>query len=251
MYKKILTILTILIFAFPSFSSATLADGLVGWWPFDVRDYYTSTLVLDRSGSKNGGTLVNSPALVGGRLGQALSFNGATNYVQVTDSDSLSFNQSFSISFWIYPVSLSNDPVLVGKGRWSTQGEYQLQLTSGKLNLTIEDGVKNTAYIGRTTAAQSASFLNKWHHIVATYNGSGASTGITLYIDNVAQTTADASGGAFTAMGNLNADLLIGALVGLSVYDFKGSIDDVRIYNRALSAAEINQIYRQGLTKNY
>jgi len=221
-------------------------SGLVGLWSFDGPDV-SGTTAYDRSGQSNNGTIAGATPVLG-KLGQSLSFNGTSNYVGVADSSSL--NPSvFSVSFWVnMPSTPSSAAGLIG--HWGSASAYRAWdirwETTNKLLFAISDGGSNTGY---NNTANSFS-LGNWHNIVATYN---AGT-FYIYVDGVLESTSLAGGTNPT--GALNASpgtrLIIGATCNDSdvpadpVFFSQKSMDDVRIYNRVLSASEVGDLYRAG-----
>jgi hypothetical protein len=103
---------------------------------------------------------------------------------------------------------------------------------------------------GRISATSSSTinqFENVSTHFAATYDGSGSNTGLTLYVNGSVFASSTGSSGSYTAMHNFDANLSIGASDADSGADFAdGTIDEVFIFNRTLSATEVNQIYQQG-----
>ncbi len=222
-----------------------LSCGLVGYWTFDGRDISNGVL-LDKSGNNNRGNMINIASTTfytPGKLGQAGNFDGVDDYANISDSNILTFGNStvdtpLAISLWVKPDVSSG--AILSKASSATAGEYYMVLSSGGVYLRLVDN-STSGYIGRTIPVST----NKWQHIVGVYNGSGSSSGISLYNNGVLISSTDSSGGSYVAMENLTNTLKFGERdVGSNHFD--GSIDDVRIYNRALSAQEIQQLYNLG-----
>ncbi len=224
-------------FASPSPASAaivskiTSSTGLVGYWSFNEG---TSTTANDYSGGKNKGTLAGAnglPTWTSGKLGKALSFDGVDDYVSTGDlSGSVPQNGPATISGWYY----FNTSALA---RGSSMG----------LNSQLYQHVANNyLYIGGGGAdyfnVASALTLTTWHHIVLTYTGTHEND--LLYIDGVKYTVNIQSAG--TNHQTLS-NFAIGAING-PTYFFSGKIDDVRVYNRVLTQAEVLSIYKENAT---
>jgi hypothetical protein len=216
-------------------TGSSLDNGLVGLWSFDGKDMNGAT-AYDRSGNGNDGTLTNGPVPAIGKMGQALSFDGVDDYVGVSDSNSLDLTTHFTISLWMKSSNIS---------------QYQTYLLS-KLNNSGSDNVYSILYNyggGRVQfycgagcgigMSGSEMFVTDtgWHHIVYDYDGST----FTGYVDGVQKISQTAAAILNPSTGNL----LFASFNGGQNY-FNGSLDDVRIYNRALSASEIKLLYNTG-----
>lgn len=216
-----------------------LASGLVGHWTFDGADMVPN--VRDRSGRGNHGNIsgMTSTTTVIGKLGQALDFeSSSSNYVSITDADSLDVTSAFTFAAWIKAESFTavNNQAnwIFGKDISGARSyDFGFYNTSGTINLTAQINGTNR---GLSTASFTIDGL--WHHVVATYDGSN----VTYYIDGVTSGTVASVNPAVTS-----TDLAIGRrnFVGFNEY-FDGSIDDVRIYNKTLSASEVKQLYNMG-----
>jgi hypothetical protein len=237
--KKLSFILALLLVLAPFMAQANIyGSSLVGWWTLDSNHYGTGAGgVIDSSGSGNNGTQVGTPTLVAGKLGQALSFNGTSQYVDTGSwSNSLT---SISVCAWVKPTSGTRQDIV---SKWSF-GAYQYNLLQGTT------ANKFTFYISITGGAAIASsnsvttiVAGTWYHLCGTYDNSN----IKLYVNgaqegvNIAQT------------GNLyngsSQDNLIGES-GDAIFD--GSLDDIRIYNRALTAGDVAQLYYQSLSTHF
>lgn len=210
-------------------TSSSLDTGLVGMWSFNGADV-NGTTASDRSGSGNNGTLTNGPVAVIGKVGQGLRFDGLDDYVSVSTAPVLS-NKPMSVSFWFKgDVSPTNYDGIMGKttnAGWSDGwGFYFL---GSNLYYFIENYAANTAY-------SPISNPREWNHVVGTWDG----TNIKIYINGVSG-TADTYTGSMTTTPNF----AIGRL-GTDQFNFKGSIDETRVYNRALTAAEVKLLYNMG-----
>src|SRR3989338_2039927 len=235
-----------------------LTDGLVGHWTFDGKDTVwtsaTAATTLDKSGQGNTGTLTNmaqatSPAI--GKIGQGLKFDGGGDYVEKTDVSSLDITGALTLSAWIYTHSQKTDNAgIISKYRNQTgstnQRAYELYVqdnaVSGGIGMAISDDGTFKAD-GVLESGANVITLNKWHHVVARFE---PSTSMRLYVDGV-QVASDTTS-ILSSVANTAAPLWIG--IQLRSTDpnmhFDGLIDDVSIYNRALSANEVLQLYNLG-----
>jgi len=205
-------------------------DGVVGAWHFDEEN---GTIAHDTSGEGNDGTLYDGnttnddgntpPQWTGGKFGKALSFDGVDDYVKVEDSDSLDITDEITAVAWVKTSNTAAQTV-VGK-----KSEILLRIDgSGNAVFGINDG---TGWY----EAISTKFVcdGNWHFLVGTFNGSS----IKIFVDeSLAKETLKT-----TTIQDTTNPLTIGQLAGLNY--FNGTIDEVCIYNRALSEEEISDLY--------
>ena len=218
--------------SFCSSLSGSLQNGLVGYWPFCGN-------ANDDSGNGNNGT-VNGATLTSDRFGNAnsaYSFNGTSDFIKVLDNDLLDLTQNLTLSAWISPNSVVNEQAVFGKGKISSQTGYSLLhnvLIPEKTGISIQNQPMpvSEAHINSSTLN-----LNTWYQLLGTYNGSE----LKLYLNGVLVKTTTTS---LQLMPNSLTDLFIGCeLSGFRF--FNGKIDDVGIWNRALSQQEITQLFNQ------
>ena len=220
--------------------NSSLTNGLVGMWSFDERD--VTDKVYDRSGQNNHGTFVGgatSSAKIAGRIGQALQFDGVNDHVGVGTGPELDFpDTTFSYSFWFYHNSSATSNILSNRLADSAAFKgYSIFTNSSGLALTTRfiDGIDHAINIGAIT-------FNNWHHVTVVWDRE--SDTLTGYINGV-RTLAPTD---ISTVGSIPRS------AGLSFGDGEkspllGGIDDVRFYNRALSASEAKQLYNLGGSK--
>ncbi|MDD5627058.1 MAG: LamG domain-containing protein [Patescibacteria group bacterium] len=215
--------------------------GLVGYWDMDQMNGTTAT---DKSGNGNTGTFASSPVWTGGIKpfsggragGGALQFDGTDDYVNAGQGSSLNGLTSVTLSAWIKPYgySASYRSGIISRRRSGGAAEG-LNFTMGG---ALETPYKLAIYEAGGVALYANTVIspNQWSFVTATLSGTDAK----IYINGVL----DATG---TVSWNWPSDVnvSIGAVYS-GVYHFNGLIDDVRVYNRALSAAEIRYQYNQG-----
>jgi PKD repeat protein len=202
----------------------TGTNGLVAYFPFNEG---SGTTVQSTVGGLTG--TISNATWVPGESGNALSFNGTNAWVTVPDSPALELTTAMTLEAWVKPTAAppsgSWASVLFKEG--ATDANYTIYGFDGNrdplLGFYTPSGVVQA--IGPSTLA-----LGTWTHLAATYGGSTA----TLYVNGTAVATQAASGPMPTSTDPLRigGDSLFGEF-------FTGLIDEVRIYNRALSAAEI------------
>jgi prepilin-type N-terminal cleavage/methylation domain-containing protein len=204
-------------------------SSLVGLWTFDEGG---NNVAYDYSGDNATGSLSSPPPTwATGRIGSgALSFNGSNNYVNVSNAPSLNFVNTITVSMWYYEISNSGYQYLIEENDPSGFG---FRGSSG--NMRLDSG-------GSNYCIQSAYpvSLNSWELLTAVAVPSGASTNWSIYKNGTLQSTSTCSN-----MNTSGASLVIGKYPA-GLYFWNGLIDDVRVYNRALSAAQIAALYAGG-----
>jgi Concanavalin A-like lectin/glucanases superfamily len=221
-----------------------LSTGLVGYWSMDDNTInWNTNTISDLSGQGNAGTLVSmstTTAPVAGKIGGALKFNGSSALITANgETTSFVLNTSWTTSAWFLSTSTSEEFVgFFGNttNTTPTLGFGSLnQLTTGQILAGGRDNAGNVLNIASINATYNDG---KWHQVVATYSGNLLS----LYVDGVLNSTGTISWGPATYN-----TFTIGAAVRTSTqFYWSGKIDDVRIYNRALSTQEVALLYALG-----
>jgi glucose/arabinose dehydrogenase/PKD repeat protein len=180
----------------------------------------------DVSGHGNTGTLTGTTWTTAGRFGKALTFDGATSIVRVPDSASLGLAPGMTVEAWVRPTVAGGDRTVVGKQR--TGGAAYALYASNSDGLPEGDGYLSGAE--RTVSGNGALPLDTWSHLAVSYDGGT----VRLYVNGALVGSTIASGPLPASSGALEigASTLAGAR-------FAGQLDEVRVYDRALSAAEI------------
>jgi hypothetical protein len=214
--------------------ATTWMQGLVGWWTFDTQDMW-GRIASDRSGRSNHGLLMDSPARAIGKIGQGLRFDGADDYVNAGNGPSLTGMTALTLSALVKTSGTSG--YIVAKTGVGYQYQWGMLVSSGNL-FGIAWEVS-----GGTHLLASGGTINdgQWHLATVTIVNNAR---IDIYIDAVvvaSSTTVDLAWNT-NGTGNVN----IGRIPDNAVY-LNGLIDDVRIYNRALSAQEVSLLYRYSL----
>ena len=200
-------------------------SGIISWWRGEgnANDFF----------GINNGTLYGSATANGvGQIGSAFTFDGVNGVVSVPDSSTLNAasGSQLTVELWAYRIGSSSSMNLIGKRSecGPVGGNYQLSLTSD-FGLTFGNGASDQAASGKDLP------MNQWVHLAGTYDGSM----FKLYMNG------QLIGAATGNLGPMNSSpLIIGGSGNCS--RFSGFLDEVALYNRALSAQEIQSIYFAG-----
>ena len=207
-------------------------SGLVGWWKFDEGSGATAG---DSAGGNTGTLLVGTlPVWTSGQIGGALRFGDVSNKVSVQDSPSLNLTSSnFTISFWMNWSGYVAGMAILGKN--GTGFGYKIGVTSNStLGFT---SYQNGSYQIVRTRTPDISGTNKWNHVVFTKEGSVG----TFYVNGVEASAYYNRDAIIDPASSAGTALVIGG-AGAST-NYSGLLDDVRIYNRAISQQEISDLY--------
>ncbi|MBI1908579.1 MAG: LamG domain-containing protein [Deltaproteobacteria bacterium] len=203
----------------------------VGWWKFYEG---SGTTVTDSTGHGHAGNLYagdSSPAWGPGVFGNAIDLDGIDDYVIVGGNAALDLTTAFSITAWVKPSgTMPNDTGIFSK---ATAGSYSMTIGANE-----GEGMDLNVYAGSATAgnycalkgASSTGVLDSWHFLAGTFD---SSQGIRCYLDEET-----GSQGYLESMASNSNDIWIGHDTGNAQY-FNGLIDEVSLYNRALSAEEV------------
>jgi hypothetical protein len=203
-------------------SNVAPPSGLVAAYGFEEG---SGTSTTDSSGRGHTGAISGATWSATGKYGKALSFDGVNDLVNVADTAALDLTTGMTIEAWVRPTSLASWRTVVLKERGSGLS-YSLYASN--------DASRPNGYIRRgsdvAVVGPSSLPLNTWTHLAVTYNA----TTLRLFVNGV-QVSSRAQTGAIVTSSNV---LGIGGNNAWDEY-FAGMIDEVRIYNRALSQNEI------------
>ena len=213
---------------------------LVGYWTFDEG---TGTSAYDHSGNNNTGTLTNGPTWqtsANCKVGGCLEFDGEDDVVPLGTGNYLDF---LTISAWVYLDSyppLDSVYAIVHRTEdYPWKHNYYFEINS---TLEFKFGIySTTANTWKSINTTQAVSLAQWHHATASYDLNGDLSGVFLNGEKLDPIGTIPPGSIPNSVGIFH--LSIGGNYAESARYFDGLIDDVRIYNRALSAAEIQAIY--------
>ena len=234
----------------------SLQSGLVGYWTFDGQHTNWATgKTFDRSGKGNNGTMTNmvsSTVPVAGKTGQAFLFDGSNDKVDAGNASSVQITGAITMSTWVKWNVLPSG----GSGAdWQTifskaNGQFNAPASDQYSFAVSDSSLAAILACDGTTRAQVNSMIstsnlktNRWYHLAATWDGTTNTNGVKGYIDGVLVQQATSAIASGTDKG---VNLHFGVQSGGFGVAHNGSIDETRLYNRALSAAEIQQLYNLG-----
>ncbi len=197
-------------------------------------DEGAGTAAADASGHGLTGTLTNGPGWAVGRYGNAVKLDGINDFVDLANPAGLQLTGSMTISAWINSAAFPADDAAVVSKRGSNG--YQLDTTIDTGSRTI--GFKLTSSSGADMFRYGATAMqpNSWYHIAGVYDATARTLNVYLngQLDNGALV-----GTVSAAQLNSPQKVYVGQRPAGGSFPFNGSIDDVRIYARALAAAEV------------
>ncbi|MBW8832890.1 MAG: LamG domain-containing protein, partial [Burkholderiales bacterium] len=196
----------------------------------------TGTVLHDVSGNGNNGTINNATWTTAGKYGPALNFNGTNAYVDLGNPTSLQFTGSMTVSAWIRTTAFPADDAAIVSKRSSNAIGFQLDTSVDTGPRTV--GFKLASSTGALMARYSSTVLqaNTWYYVTGVYDASART--MSVYVNGVLNNGA-LRGTVTATQQNSTVNVNVGRRTGAGKFNFNGTIDEVRIYNRALSATEI------------
>lgn len=218
-----------------SFTPLTIPERqrkLVAWWKFDEAEGGNAG---DSSGNDFVGTLIGNPQWqpTGGKVGGALAFDGDDDFVECVDEE-LNISGALTIAAWIKLSKSTPDQKIAGN-QDNISGGYKLGIFSDKAEFEVRDSsnsLRNNRFVGGGTVLQP----DVWYHVVGTYSqGKSIKTYVNAKLDREQET--------LNILAPSTGTLKMGCEPFSDLYWFNGLMDDLRIYNYALSDAEVAALY--------
>ena len=189
---------------------------------------------------------------------KSIDFDGTNDRINCGDSDSLSFGNGtddspFSISAWINVDDTSVNRI-INKTTVSSGGEWLFTTGTAARTLVLNlydhpATVHSGPYRGKAGTTSFNSYIGQWVHVAATYDGRGGDTanaGINLYFNAALESTTNITAGTYVAMSNTSSPVQIGADPSWTNNYMNGKIDEISVFNTALSSEDITNIYNSG-----
>ena len=210
-----------------------ISDNLVGLWHFDEE---SGTTASDSSDYHNDGTLINGTSWDSGKFGNALSFDGVDDYVDCGIVPQLNGVSEFTVEFWIkvdsLPFSATSWQGIIARGNAGQRTPWVFgNQGNSNLYMQFETTLGGPADCSFVTDDLTAG---QWHNVAFTWDGHT----VTSYLDGVAGPTDITDG---SVLADTDESLKFGYIPGYAY--FAGTIDEVRIWNVALTATQILQSY--------
>lgn len=222
----------------------SVQSGLVGWWTFDGADT-SATTATDKSVSGKTATFTGTVNKAIGKIGQGINLIGDTSHLQIVGDLAPTFDGNFTVSMWVKPQDKTGYSAtfsdLIGNGAGNTVTGWVARFTA----LNKFQVITNTdAALPNGTVTGTVVYpFNVWYHFVFTQN---VTTGESLMFVDGASTASTGSGEAGGVGSDTSKNLWLGGGAATAVRDTRGDIDDVRIYNRIITTAEITRLYNLG-----
>jgi chitodextrinase len=212
-----------------SVTTPAVVSGLAAAYGFNEG---AGTTTADASGNAITGTLLNTTWTTSGKYSKALSFNGTTSYVDLGNPTALRLTGSATWSAWVFATGTPGDDGQIISKSGDSDG-WQLKTTPDTgvrtFGITISNGSSSVQRNSQTVVA-----LNTWYHVAGVYNA--AAQTLNIYVNGVLD-NGILTGTVPAAQNNSTVNVNIGRRTG--GFYFIGTIDEVRVYNRALSQVEI------------
>jgi glucose/arabinose dehydrogenase len=206
--------------------------GLVAAYSFDEG---TGPTIGDSSGNGLTGTITGATWTTTGKYGKALSFNGSTDFVDLGNPVPLQITGSMTWSAWVYPTGTpADDGQIIAKSS-GQGGGWQFKTSPDTGPHTFGVGISSSATANVQRYSNTVRALDTWYYVTGVYNA-GAQT-LDIYVNGVLDNGVLRGGPIPSSQVDSTQGVTIGRRSG--GFYFQGTIDELRIYNRALSAAEV------------
>jgi hypothetical protein len=214
----------------------TPPSDMVAWWTAD-------NTANDLSGYGNHGTLHGAASYTTGMVGAAFSLPTIADYVEVPNAATLNFTGNFSIDAWINTVNATSASILDKRGGTNANPVgYHVFISSGHIGFQLADGQPFLNHVSAGPLVADGA----WHHVAVSIDRS-STTGGNLYVDGQLVDTFDPTTrpGSISNTSVLHMGLrLIGS--PQTFENFQGAIDEVELFDRALSAQEVQAVFAAG-----
>jgi len=209
---------------------------LMGWWTFDGH-------ALDSSGNDRHGTLHGNPQFVPGVSGEAMEFQPNPDYVTIDSYKGILGTHAFSITAWVRTTNTAIEQIV----HWGTQSNNQ------RVEFRIDSNRLRISHGGGNVQGNTDLIDGEWHHVAAAVieNATASSGDVTFYVDGEDDTMASTDPDGWNIVANPTLDVTIGWRPTQQDRPFIGTIDDVRIYDKALTPEEVQQIILGGGSEPY
>jgi hypothetical protein len=205
-------------------------SSLVGYWSFDQCSSTGKPMLANELGSQIQGTMLQGVTCEQGRFGYAGFFDGVDDLIEIPDQPSFHFTNQMTVAAWVKPLRVSGLQTIVNK--WYAMDSYMLLIENGNFVFTvaIPGGQWGTSI--KVSAKVTPDVWTQWTHVAGVYDGQM----LLLYINGQLVASTAASG----RLQDSDRPISIGNHPSWNA--FKGSIDEVRLYNVALNASQVSEL---------
>jgi hypothetical protein len=216
--------------------AGSVSAEMVAHWTFDEGSGQTA---YDSAGSNNGA--IHGATRVAGKIGGALAFNGTNSYVNVLDAPSLRFDQydSFSISYWAKPENIDSAGCIVSKMSKTNLGVFGY-VSQYSPALRFDFYAESSGYYYQIADTGTNSTVpDNWYFITSVYDNKN----MKIYLNGILADTETFNANTDDTVPTNDLTIGVRSYHGIKDMYYNGVIDDLRIYNNALTGSEIQQIY--------
>ncbi|NTW32175.1 MAG: LamG domain-containing protein [Bacteroidetes bacterium] len=219
----------------------TLCNNIVAYWKFDE----STGNAADAVGSNNGTPTDITYSTANGKIHNGAGFNGSSS--KIVTSSNISISGNFSFACWVNVASyLNNYPLVMDLGTYGGGSGNSAFIIVGHIG--VNRGVQFAYYqSGWYQATTNTQMSSGWHFIVGTVTVGGGGSAMVLYIDGNSAAT-----GAAPSSVSINNTMSIGTdYTGVADKFYDGAIDEIGIWSRALTPAEVTSLYNNGTGLQY
>lgn len=221
----------------------TLLENLLGW-------YELETLTADSSPLARTLTNNNTVTSATGKVGSCGNFVSASlQYLSRASDITTALGTGFSVSCWFKTSTAANQALVTKSASLATNGQFGIILTSaGRVQARVFNNPGSSGFLGRQTNTGLAD--GNWHHVIVTYDGTGTSAGIKIYVDGAQADTANNESGTWVSINSTAAAFEIGR-ANANASHMNGQIDEVAWWNKVLTSTERTRLYNSGNGMGY
>jgi len=209
--------------------------GLAGYWDFDEGSGQTA---VDKTGNGNNGILSSGVQRTSGKIGSGVQFDDVNDYVKVSNRTGINFSNDFTIAMWINASDWKSGEPLFSNGlvRIFHRGDFAGDVVYFLIKITSKESPGDSSWNGWAGVKTSQPLSeNNWHSLIAVKSGNN----MTMYLNGVKSGDVDVLAG-YSTDNSGPGNLFIGGNGGTN---FNGIIDEVKLWNRALTADEVQNAY--------
>jgi len=225
-------------------------SGMLAHWTFDAIN--ASSTITDSFGTNNAyyKGAATSTGGTHGKIAQGFKFDGTDDFVQTGGTMNFGTTKIVTLSFWMHKTAFGTDDDFafeLSTDYNSNDGAFIVDpnAADGTFKVGIQDSVTTVKYRGESFTRPSA---NEWHHYVIVIDNTTTAGDITVYVDGVAQSTTVYINTKDKSSNIITARLYMMSRAGTSLFG-QGILDDVRVFNRVITAEEAKLLYRLGTYK--